>query len=209
MTVASINYSPMTTIKLSGSLAAKFGRLHRRQIDSGSTWEVFQALKATLEGFEAEIKRLDALGLRFAIFRNRKNVGEDDFARSGTREVRVIPVVAGSKRGGLMQTVLGVALIVAASIATGGLGAAFAAGAGGWGLAAAAGVSMIAGGVIQMLSPQAKGLSQSAAPENLPSYAFGSAKNTTASGNPVPICIGERRWGGAIISASIRAEDKK
>ncbi len=39
-------------------------------------------------------------------------------------------------------------------------------------------------------------------------YAFGSAKNTTASGNPVPICIGERRWGGAIISASIYAEDK-
>ncbi|MNT51672.1 Bacteriophage lambda tail assembly protein I [compost metagenome] len=71
-----------------------------------------------------------------------------------------------------------------------------------------AGIGMVAGGVIQMLSPQAKGLSQSAAPENLPSYAFGSAKNTTASGNPVPICIGERRWGGAIISASIEAQDK-
>lgn len=67
---------------------------------------------------------------------------------------------------------------------------------------------MTLGGVVQMLSPQAKGLSQSAAPENLPSYAFGSAKNTTASGNPVPICIGERRWGGAIISASIEAQDK-
>lgn len=38
--------------------------------------------------------------------------------------------------------------------------------------------------------------------------AFGSAKNTTASGNPVPICIGRRRWGGAIISASIYAEDQ-
>ncbi|UVL31833.1 tail assembly protein [Pseudomonas donghuensis] len=71
-----------------------------------------------------------------------------------------------------------------------------------------AGIGLVAGGVIQMLSPQAKGLSQSGAPENLPSYAFGSAKNTTASGNPVPICIGERRWGGAIISASIYAEDK-
>ncbi|MBN0182160.1 tail assembly protein, partial [Pseudomonas aeruginosa] len=64
------------------------------------------------------------------------------------------------------------------------------------------------GGVAQMLSPQAKGLSQSAAPENLPSYAFGSAKNTTASGNPVPLCFGKRRWGGAIISASVYAEDK-
>ena len=70
------------------------------------------------------------------------------------------------------------------------------------------GIAMVAGGVMQMLSPQAKGLSQSGSPENLPSYAFGSAKNTTASGNPVPICIGKRRWGGAIISASIYAEDK-
>jgi predicted phage tail protein len=71
-----------------------------------------------------------------------------------------------------------------------------------------AGIVKVAGGVVQMLSPKAKGLSQSAAPENLPSYAFGVAKNTTASGNPVPICIGGRRWGGAIISASIEAQDK-
>jgi predicted phage tail protein len=67
---------------------------------------------------------------------------------------------------------------------------------------------MVIGGVIQMLSPQAGGLRQSASPENSPSYAFGSAKNTTASGNPVPICIGDRRWGGMIISASIYAQDK-
>ncbi|MBN0063541.1 tail assembly protein [Pseudomonas aeruginosa] len=71
-----------------------------------------------------------------------------------------------------------------------------------------AGIALTLGGVVQMLSPQAKGLSMSGAPENLPSYAFGSARNTTASGNPVPICIGKRRWGGAIISASIYAEDK-
>lgn len=199
MTVSPPQYASMTTIKLSGSLAKRFGRTHRRQIDSGETWEVFKALKATLQGFEEEIRRLDRLGLRFAVFRNRKNVGHDDFSRGGTREVRIVPVVAGSKRGGLLQTVIGIALIV-----------------GGVFLAAtpfgtpllSAGIAMTAGGVIQMLSPQSQGLSQSAAPENLPSYAFGSAKNTTASGNPVPICIGERRWGGAVISASIRAEDK-
>ena len=70
--MSAIVYSPMTTIKLSGSLAQKFGRLHQRQVGSGDTWEVFRALKATIEGFEAEIRRLDRLGLRFAIFRNRK-----------------------------------------------------------------------------------------------------------------------------------------
>ncbi|MDC3735400.1 tail assembly protein [Pseudomonas syringae pv. syringae] len=191
--MAAIHYSPMTTIKLSGSLARKFGRVHRRQIDSGQTWEVFKALKATLDGFADEIRRLDRLGMRFAIFRNGKNVGEEGFGLGGSREVRVVPVLQGSKRGGLIQTVLGVVLIAASFFGA---------------PTAPAGIALLAGGVIQMLSPQAAGIKQSAAPENQPSYAFGSAKNTTASGNPVPICIGERRWGGAIISASIYAEDK-
>ncbi|QJQ21385.1 tail assembly protein [Pseudomonas sp. SK] len=208
MSGSAIYYTPMTTIMLSGSLAQKFGRIHRRQLDTGDTWEAFQALKATLSGFEDEIRRLDGLGLRFAIFRNRQNVGTDAFDRGGVRELRIVPVIGGSKRGGLLQTVVGIALIAAATFATGGLGAAFAAGAGGWGVVAAVGASMAIGGVIQLLSPQAQGLSLSAAAENKPSYAFGSARNTTASGNPVPICIGKRRWGGAIISVSIEAQDK-
>lgn len=192
--MSAIVYSPMTTIKLSGSLAQKFGRLHRRQVGSGDTWEVFRALKATIDGFEAEIRRLDRLGLRFAIFRNRKNAGQDQFGMGGTKEVRIVPVVEGAKRAGLLQTIIGVVLI-AASYFTGGA-------------TLSTGIALLAGGVIQMLSPQAAGLKQSASPENMPSYAFGSAKNTTASGNPVPICIGDRRWGGAIISASVYAEDK-
>ncbi|CAI3808164.1 hypothetical protein GLGCALEP_05035 [Pseudomonas sp. MM221] len=208
MSGSAIYYTPMTTIMLSGSLAQKFGRIHRRQLDTGDTWEAFQALKATLVGFEDEIRRLDGLGLRFAVFRNRQNVGADAFDRGGVRELRIVPVIGGSKRGGLLQTVVGIALIAAATFATGGLGAAFGAGAGGWGVAAAVGASMAIGGVIQLLSPQAQGLSLSAAAENKPSYAFGSARNTTASGNPVPICIGKRRWGGAIISVSIEAQDK-
>ncbi|MFJ2680992.1 tail assembly protein [Pseudomonas sivasensis] len=191
--MSAIAYSPMTTIKLSGSLAQKFGRLHRRQVASGDTWEIFRALKATIDGFEAEIRRLDRLGLRFAIFRNRKNVGADAFGMGGAREIRIVPVIEGSKRGGILQIVLGVVLIAASYFGA---------------PTAPAGIALLAGGVIQMLSPQAAGLKQSASPENMPSYAFGSAKNTTASGNPVPICIGERRWGGAIISASIYAEDK-
>ncbi|MBP5948267.1 MULTISPECIES: tail assembly protein [unclassified Pseudomonas] len=194
-------YNPMTTILLSGSLAKKFGRVHRRQVDSKRVWEALKALKVTLEGFEDEIRRLDRLGMRFAIFRNRKNEAVEGFDLGGTREVRIVPVVSGSKRAGLMQTVLGIVLIAVGFFAYGSTtaqGAALIAG----------GIASTAGGVIQMLSPQAKGLSQSASPENSPSYAFGSAKNTTASGNPVPICIGERRWGGMIISASILAEDK-
>lgn len=199
------NASSMTTVYLSGPLIRKFFRKKDYLLDSQNTWEVFRALKATLEGFEQEIKRLEARGMRFAIFRNRKNVGEDDFERGGASEIRIVPVVGGSKRGGTLQTIVGAVMVVVGLVITGGT---FGAGAPFGSALITMGASMMVGGVIQMLSPQAKGLSQSAAPENLPSYAFGSAKNTTASGNPVPICIGERRWGGAIISASIEAQDK-
>jgi predicted phage tail protein len=193
------HYQPMATIKLSGSLAAKFGRIHRRVLDSGQAWEAFRALKATLDGFKEEIQRLDRLGMRFAVFRNRKNVGEEEFGLGGATDIRIVPIIRGSKKGGLIQTIVGAVLIVAGTfLSTTPFGAPL----------IGAGIGLVAGGVIQMLSPQASGLKQSASPQNSPSYAFGSAKNTTASGNPVPVCIGERRWGGMIISASIYAEDK-
>lgn len=194
---AAVHYTPMTTIKLSGPLVRKFGRVHRRLLDGGSVKEVFAALRATVPGFAEEIRRLDLLGMRFAIFRNGENVGQSEFDLGGVKEVRIVPIIGGSKRAGLLQTIIGAVIFVAAS---------FVPGMQGWGHSL--GASLVLGGVIQMLSPQASGLKQSASPENSPSYAFGSAKNTTASGNPVPICIGERRWGGMIISASIMAEDK-
>jgi len=187
----------MTVIEFSGTLRKALGRWHRRLLDTGSVRELLKALTITLPGFKEEVDRLSRLGMSFAIYRNGTNVGETEFGRGGAKVVKIVPVVAGSKRGGMLQTVIGAILIAASFIPVPGFQALL-----------PVGVAMAAGGVIQMLSPQAKGLSQSAAPENLPSYAFGSAKNTTASGNPVPICIGERRWGGAIISASVEAQDK-
>lgn len=203
MAVNAVEYRPMTIIKLSGPLIREFGREHRRQLDTGTIQEAFSALRNTLPGFKEAIQRLQNMGMRFAIFRNRRNVGKEEFAAGGTREVRIVPVISGSKRAGLMQTIIGVAMIAVAYLNPfGALTGPMVSG------LYAAGASMALGGVVQMLSPQAQGLKQSAAPENLPSYAFGSARNTTASGNPVPICYGKRRWGGAIISASIYAEDK-
>lgn len=134
----------------------------------------------------------------FAVFRGKKNIGESELNYQGQGDIIIAPVVVGSKRAGVLQTIIGVALIVASSFVAPGSQAAFLAG----------GIGMTAGGVIQMLSPQPFGLKTSAAPENTPGYAFGSAKNTTASGNPVPLCIGHRRWGGAIISCEIYAEDQ-
>ncbi len=151
-------------------------------------------LDANYPGFARDLANEEVQGLRFAVFKNGKNIGGGELDLGGARELWFVPVVHGSKRAGLLQMIVGIALIIAGPF-TGGT-------------TYGPGIALVAGGVIQMLSPQAKGLSQSGAPENLPSYAFDSAKNTTASGLPVQICIGERRWGGAIMSASIVAQDK-
>ncbi len=199
MTTAA-HYTPATTIKLSGPLARLFGRTHRYFLDRGTAEEAFSALRNTLDGFREAIAALERRGLVYAVFRNRQNVSADRFELSGTREIRIVPVMRGSKRAGVLQTVIGAVLIIAGYALAGPTGGASM-------VLVPAGIGMVAGGVVQMISPQAKGLKTSAAPENQPSYAFGSARNTTASGNPVPVCYGHRRWGGAIISAGIYAED--
>ncbi|AUZ57481.1 Phage tail assembly protein I [Pseudomonas sp. XWY-1] len=194
MAATVIDYAPKTKIRLGGFLGKKYGKHHHFLLQRGDAKEAAKALDANYPGFARDLADAESRGLRFAIFKNGKNIGDGDLTRGGARELWFVPVVHGSKRAGLLQTIVGIALLIAGPF-TGGA-------------TYGPGIALVAGGVIQMLSPQAKGLSQSGAPENLPSYAFGSAKNTTASGLPVPICIGERRWGGAIISASIVAQDK-
>lgn len=192
MSALAINYQPITTILLYGQLR-QFGRSFRLSVRSPA--EAIKALCVQIPGFERFISNAKSRGIEFAVFRGKKALGEKEVAFSGAGDIRIAPIVTGSKRGGLIQTIIGAVLIAVSFIP-------------GFQVLAAPGIALAAGGVIQMLSPQATGLKTSAAPENTPGYAFGSAKNTTASGNPVPLCIGERRWGGAIISAAIYAEDQ-
>ncbi|MGE8049715.1 tail assembly protein [Pseudomonas monteilii] len=199
MAALTIEYQPMTTVLLYGQLR-QFGRAFRLSVRSPA--EAIKALCLQIPGFERFLSNAKAQGIEFAIFRGSRNLEEKELGFSGTGDIRIAPVISGSKRAGLLQTIIGVVIVALAWWNPLGWSAATALAVG------MGGGSMAVGGVIQMLSPQAKGLTMSGSPENLPSYAFGSAKNTTASGNPVPICIGERRWGGAIISASIEAQDK-
>ena len=190
MQASAINYQPMTTIRLHGQLR-QFGKSFRIAVKSPA--EAVKALCVQLPGFERFLSNAKSRGMEFAVFRGKKNISDGELGYQGRGDIKIVPVIVGSKRAGLRQTIVGAVLLVASI----------------WFPALApAGIAMVAGGVIQMLSPQAGGLKTSAAPENTPGYAFGSAKNTTASGNPVSLCYGRRRWGGAIISAAIYAEDQ-
>ena len=145
-----------------------------------------------------------ARGLTFAIFVGEKNVGEDDLAFPNCgREIRIVPVIIGSKKAGLFQTILGAVIIAASAV-----GSYFAPGNPFSAFGYKVGAAMALGGVAQMLSPQPAGLASKQDADNRASYAFGAVTNTTSQGYPVPLAYGKRRIGGAIISAGIYVEDK-
>ena len=188
----------MTQIELGGILGKTFGKMHYRFISTTS--EATRSLAATLDGFEKFMISSQRRGLTYAVFRGKKNIGLDDLGFPVSGEViRIVPVVIGSKKAGLLQTILGAVLVVV-GVVTSAYGGAPLIG---------AGIGMMAGGIVQMLSPQPTGLASKQDADNRASYAFGGVTNTAAQGYPVPLLYGRRRIGGAIISAGIYVEDQQ
>lgn len=191
----------LKTIRLYGRLGALFGRVHRLHIETCS--EAIRALCVTVDGFEQYLRDSKSMGIRFACFKGKRNVGVDQLALGlGDKDFRIAPVLAGAKKGGVFQTILGAVMVVAGIVATFIPGAQAAAP-----YLIAGGISTMAGGVIQLLTPQPPGMSQRQDADNKPSYAFGQPVNTTAQGNPVGILWGEREIGGAVIGAGIIANE--
>lgn len=193
------------TIRLYGVLGTTFGRVHRLAVDSPQ--EAIKALCTVIPGLQKFILESKERGLTYTIFEGRKNLSKDDLPLAANgNDIRIAPVIIGSKKAGIFQTILGAVLVVVGAVMTymsGGVASPFAAG------MMMSGASMMLGGVMQMLSPMQGGLASRQDPDNKPSYAFGGPVNTIAQGNPVPILYGKRRIGGAIISAGIYAEDQQ
>ena len=195
---------PMRTIRFHGPMIKVFGREFKYR--ASTVPKAIDAMKNLLPGFERYMLEAHKRGLTFSIFVGKRNVGQDELAfTKGSEDIHLVPVVIGSKRAGLFQTILGAAL-VALSIWNPALLSMSTAVAQGIGVA---GASLALGGVVQMLSPQMGGLRMRQGPENKPSYAFGGPVNTTAQGNPVGVLYGTREIGGAIISAGIYTEDQQ
>jgi predicted phage tail protein len=121
--------------------------------------------------------------------------------------IRIVPVVAGA--GATGRIIAGVALIALASIVTfGTVGGLFAAGA----INAAitgVGVSLVIGGVAQLLTPTPRQTQTGEDSFNDPrkSYSFSGIQNVSRQGVPVPIVYGETVVGSVTISAGINTEE--
>lgn len=183
-------------VKLGLSLGRKYGKIHELCVESVP--EALRALSVNIPAFKEFMQSHVGQNTRFAIFADGKNLNEHrikDF--KAVKEIRIMPIPQGRKSGGLFQTVLGAALIGASFFFTGGIGTAV----------LAAGIGLAAGGVAQLLSPQATGLKSQESAQNRASYAFGSAVNTVAAGYPVCLPYGYRSVGGSVFSAGSYAQD--
>jgi len=194
------------TIRLYGRLGTIYGREHRLAVNNAA--EAIRALCAMVPGFERELMQSKAKGIGYALFYGTQNIGENEmFHPPGTADIRIAPMIQGSKRGGWFQIVLGVALIAVAwwnpgsYLAAGGLFSAQTVG--------ALGFSFALGGVAQLISTHQQGLAGRDGPDNGASYNFTGPVNVTTQGNPVPLLYGEMIVGSATVSAGVYSEDQQ
>lgn len=189
----------LRTIRLYGLLGARFGRKFRLAVNSPA--EAVRALCAILPGFEQYLHGAKRNGMAFAVFIGRQNLSREQLKDPpGNEDIRIAPVLLGSKRGGVLNIILGVVLIVV-GVYTRNVNLIVQGGA------------MVVGGVVQMLGPQPKGLGSQDSVENRPSYSMNGTVNTQAQGNPVPVAYGGHDQkgmlvGSAVISGGIMADDQ-
>ncbi len=195
MQVAAPALPAVVAVRLYGVLGSRFGRVHHLAVASCS--EAIHALCVMLPGFRRFLRLGHERGLEFAVFRGRRNLGESELEMrsSLSDDIRIAPVVIGSKSGGLFATIAGAALIVIGAITQQY-----------W--LAAIGAGLMLGGVAMNMAPSTAGLLGEEGDGNKSSYAFGGAVTTTAQGRCKPLLYGERDVGGALASAGIYAEDQ-
>ena len=190
----------MKTVKLLGELGKKFGKSYK--LDVKSPAEAVRALCANFPEFRKHLNESEKRGLAYRVLVGKKDQSADEIHNpSGNQEIKFVPVLQGAGgNGGIFQVVLGAVLIAAAFTP---IGAPFAK------YLIPVGISMVIGGVVQMLTPMPN-LSADASnnqPDNKPSYVFNGAVNTSAQGYPVPVGYGRMIVGSAVISAGIVAEE--
>lgn len=191
------------TVRLYGHLGKTFGREFRLAINSPA--EAVEALGRQLKGFTAYLMNAHKKGVGFGVFlgKNKSLTREELEMSPGDDVIRIAPILQGSKSDAVNIIVGAVLVVVGVAITALSYGWAAPVGS----AIAGMGVSMIVGGIVNMLFPQPKPGKPQERPENVPSYAFSTPVNTTAQGHPVPLQYGELLVGSAIASAGISAVD--
>lgn len=208
-------------VTLYGELGEKFGK--DWNLDVANPHEVTKAIEANKPGFINFI-----LEREYHVVIGDKGISKESQLLDpvGSKEIKIIPVVHGSKRGGLGMLLLGALIVFApymAGLSVTGGGAGLAGFSSTWAvgftsmtgmgitstmttLALKAGMGMMLMGISQMLAPKPV-KPESTEVDNGQSYNFNGPVNTISQGLPIPLCYGNLIVGGALVSASITSED--
>lgn len=181
-------------ILLGGSLGRQFGRVHDLAVHSVA--ESVRALTVLYPEMTAKLRDGS-----YVVFSGKRNITAEELSYpSGMDVIRIVPVLSGrANKGGVLQIIVGVVLVVAGFF-TGGAT---------WGPAMMiAGAGMAISGALMMLVPQSTATESADSSTNRSSYQFNGSVNTEAQGNPVPLAYGEVICGSAVISGGIYSEDR-
>jgi predicted phage tail protein len=217
----------MKVVKVYGPLRKYLGQC-RFEFVADTPAQAMKALCVNFPGLAQWLVDREAEGMAFRVTRGRDKITNE--APEGLvlpwseREVfSIAPVIVGAGRG-VGQILAGVALVALAIVAGpaaggflglgAGLGGATGAGAAvslglvGGGFASAVGflgVSLIIGGVAQLISPMPSmgGLTSGKEAARLESFSFSGIVNTSKQGMAVPICYGRAFVGSAVISSGL------
>jgi predicted phage tail protein len=210
----------MKVVKVYGALKKRLGGIGRFEFEAQNPAQAIKALCANFPGLEKWLIDSEQDGIGYKVTIGKEVVGEDNFETlampwSEKDVFKIVPVMTGSGKG-FGRILLGAALITAAVVfapaaaAGGGFLTAGAAGTtmGAVGIATqiagSIGISMVLGGISQMISPTPQNsLGQSKEAARLQNYNFSGITNTSQQGMPVPIAYGRVFCGSAVISSGL------
>lgn len=209
----------MKVVKVYGALRKLLGQC-RFELDVATPAQAIKALCVNFPELERWLIESEQKGVGYRVTVGKQKATEEDVSPLllpfGEREVfSITPVIAGAGRG-TGQVLFGIALIATAIVfapAAGGFlgigGSGAITGATGITLGAAAssaigtvGLSLVLGGVAQMLSPTPQPQSYEEA-KQLESFSFSGIVNTSRQGVPVPIVLGRAYAGSVVISSGL------
>ena len=199
----------MRNIRVYGSLAKFLGkRTFKAAVNTPA--EAVRFLLANFPGLRAHMQDQQyKVGVGSAELEIGTHPEHLHFPTAKTEHIRIIPVIAGAGAAG--KILVGVALIAAAILFP--VGGAFASAAFTLGSAAVPvvmgiGVSLVLGGVSQLLTPTQKtSTGEDSTNDPKKSYSFSGVQNVARQGVPVPIVLGECLVGSIVISAGINTEE--
>jgi predicted phage tail protein len=210
----------MKVVKVYGALRKRLGQC-RFQFEADTPAQAIKALIANFPGLDKWLIDSEQDGVGYRVTIGKERIGEADVSPLlmpwSERDVfSITPVIAGAGDG-FGSILAGIGLVALAFVigpAAGGfLGIGAGLGGAGMGLVGGAfasavgflGVSLLVGGVAQMLSPAPtfSNLERGSEAARLESFTFSGITNTVQQGMPVPICYGRCYIGSAVISSGL------